>query len=54
MATTPHTATGVDREVLQSGAIKPGESFTQKFDTAGTFEYFCEFHANMKGTVVVK
>jgi len=51
---TPHTATGIDREVLQSGAIKPGESFTQKFDTAGTFEYFCEFHPNMKGTIVVK
>jgi plastocyanin len=51
---TPHTATGLDREALQSGAIKPGESFTQKFDTAGTFEYFCEFHPNMKGTIVVK
>ena len=51
---TPHTATGLDREVLQSGAIKPGESFTQTFDTAGTFDYFCEFHPNMKGTIVVK
>ena len=40
--------------MLQSGAIKPGESFTQTFDKAGTFEYFCEFHPNMKGTIVVK
>jgi plastocyanin len=24
------------------------------FDTAGTFEYFCNFHSSMKGTVVVK
>ena len=52
--TVPHTATGQDRAVLQSGAIAPGESFTQKFDTAGTFDYFCEFHANMKGSVVVQ
>jgi len=51
---TPHTATGLNRDALQSGAIKPGESFTQKFDTAGTFEYFCEFHPNMKGTIIVK
>src|SRR5215213_1593685 len=51
---TPHTATGQDRAVLQSGTIASGESFTQKFDTAGTYEYFCEFHANMKGTIVVQ
>ena|ERR671937_375183 len=24
------------------------------FDTAGTFEYFCNIHSSMKGTVVVK
>jgi plastocyanin len=52
--TTPHTATGLDREALQSGAIAPGASFTQTFDTAGTIEYFCEFHPNMKGSIVVE
>ncbi|MFN8592443.1 MAG: cupredoxin family copper-binding protein [Thermomicrobiales bacterium] len=51
---TPHTATALDRSVLQSGAIKSGASFTQTFNTAGTFDYFCEFHPNMKGTIVVK
>lgn len=50
----PHTATGIDRAALQSGAIPFGESFTQEFDTAGSFEYFCEFHPNMKGTIVVE
>jgi plastocyanin len=50
----PHTATGLDREALQSGTLAPGESFTQTFDTAGTFDYFCEFHANMKGSIVVE
>ena len=52
--TAPHTATGLDREVMQSGAIASGESFTRAFDTAGTFEYFCEFHPNMKGSIVVE
>jgi plastocyanin len=50
----PHTATGLDREALQSGTLAQGESFTQTFDTAGTFDYFCEFHANMKGSIVVE
>jgi plastocyanin len=50
----PHTATGLDREALQSGAIAFSESFTQAFDTAGTYEYFCEFHPNMKGSIVVE
>jgi plastocyanin len=52
--TAPHTATGLDREALQSGAIAPGASFTQTFDAAGTIEYFCEFHPNMKGSIVVE
>ncbi len=50
----PHTATAQDREVLQSGTQNQGESYTQAFDTAGTYEYFCEFHPNMKGTIVVQ
>jgi plastocyanin len=52
--TTPHTATAKDRAILQSGAIAPGTSFTQTFNTPGTYEYFCEFHPNMHGTIVVK
>ena len=50
----PHTATGVDRAVLQSGTIQPGASFTQEFDTPGTFDFFCEFHGNMKGQIIVQ
>ena len=50
----PHTATAQDREALQSGTIASGESYEQTFDTAGTYEYFCEFHPNMQGTVVVE
>lgn len=50
----PHTATGKDRDALQSGKLDQGKSFTQKFDTAGTYDYFCEFHPNMKGVVIVE
>jgi plastocyanin len=50
----PHTATGQDRAVLQSGTVAPGASFTQTFDQAGEFAYFCEFHPNMAGTIVVQ
>jgi plastocyanin len=50
----PHTATGRDRDALQSGTLKQGESYTATFDTPGTYEYFCEFHPNMKGTVIVE
>jgi plastocyanin len=50
----PHTATGEDRGVLQSGTISPGASFSQVFPEAGEFGYFCEFHPNMTGTVVVQ
>jgi plastocyanin len=50
----PHTATGEDRDVLQSGTISPGASFSQSFPEAGEFGYFCEFHPNMTGTIVVQ
>ena len=51
----PHTATATERGVLQSGAIAPdGGSFSQTFEAAGEFSYFCEFHPNMEGTIVVE
>ena len=50
----PHTATGEERDVLQSGTIAPGASFSQVFPEAGEFGYFCEFHPNMTGTIVVQ
>ena len=50
----PHTATASDRDILQSGTLQQGDSYTQSFDTAGTYEYFCEFHAGMNGTIIVE
>ncbi len=51
---SPHTATAQDRDVLQSGTLQQGDSYSQTFDTAGTYDYFCEFHATMNGTIVVE
>ena len=50
----PHTATAQDRDLLQSGTLSEGESYSETFDEAGTYEYFCEFHAQMEGTIVVE
>ena len=50
----PHTATGVDKDALQSGTLNQGASYSQSFATAGEYPYFCEFHANMTGTIVVE
>lgn len=52
--TVPHTVTARDRGLLQSGTLNPGDSYSQTFDQPGTIDYFCEFHANMKGTIIVQ
>lgn len=49
----PHTATTRDRDLLQTGTLRGGQTASQTFDTPGNYEYFCEFHANMSGSIVV-
>jgi plastocyanin len=49
----PHTATQ-NGGGFQSDKIDQSGSFSFTFDTAGTFEYHCEYHPNMHGTIVVK
>lgn len=52
---TQHTATqSPSGSGFQSGPLATGSTFSQTFDTAGTYDYFCEYHANMTGTIVVK
>jgi plastocyanin len=50
----PHTVTQSGGGGFQSGSIDQGGTFSFTFEEAGTFEYFCEFHPNMTGTVTVK
>lgn len=54
MDSAPHTATSsaFPRE-FQSGTLSQGQSFSHTFSKAGSFPYFCEFHAGMEATVTV-
>jgi plastocyanin len=51
---TAHTATSTDNPALFDGEMAPGESFSFTFTEAGTFDYVCEIHPAMQGTVVVE
>lgn len=48
----PHTATGNNGE-FDTGQLEPGQSGSVTFDTPGTFNYFCQIHPNMTGSIVV-
>jgi len=50
--TANHTVTS-DTGLFDSGNEAPGNSYTRKFDQPGTYTYFCKWHPNMKGTVIV-
>lgn len=49
----PHTVTATDKS-FDSGLINPGKTFRYTFTKAGTFNFFCQPHPFMKGTVVVR
>lgn len=49
---SPHTVTADDGS-FDSQQKSKGDTFTFKFDKAGTFAYHCTLHANMKGTLSV-
>ncbi len=46
-----HTATGPG---FDTGEMDPGVSVTITFDTAGSFDFVCQFHPEMRGTVIVE
>jgi plastocyanin len=54
----PHSATAADKS-FDTTIFQPGESKSVKFDTPGTFAYYCQLHGTpdgngMVGTVVVE
>jgi plastocyanin len=51
---TPHTVTSEGGGDLNSGSIDAGASWRHTFTQPGTFAYFCTFHPEMKGSVIVK
>lgn len=46
-----HTATGPG---FDTGKMLPGDRVTIRFDTPGTFDFVCQFHADMQGQVIVE
>ena len=50
--TTQHTWSAVEG-AFDSGALAPGDTFEFTFTEAGTFDYQCNFHPSMTGTIVV-
>ena len=51
--TTTHTSTG-DGNQWSSGSIAPGGRFNFTFSSPGRFDYHCQIHPNMIGTIVVQ
>lgn len=49
----PHTVVSSDG-VFKSKARDTDETFSYKFDKAGTFSYFCSLHPKMTGQVLVQ
>jgi plastocyanin len=51
---TKQSGPGPDFKSGSPGGISGGDTFTQKFDTAGTIKYVCTVHPGMEGTITVK
>jgi plastocyanin len=50
--TEGHTVTATDGS-FDSGVVGPGAAYSEPFETAGTFDYFCAIHPEMLASVVV-
>ncbi|MGH2731877.1 MAG: cupredoxin domain-containing protein, partial [Actinomycetota bacterium] len=50
----PHTVSSSGGGPLKSGSLQPGASYTYTFANPGTYNYVCDVHPNMKGSVTVK
>lgn len=49
-----HDVIASDYASFLSSYISPGDSFSQEFDTPGTYTYLCDLHTDMQGTIVVE
>ena len=49
----PHTVVS-DTGLFRSGAMDTNESFSFRFDKAGTYHYACSIHPRMVGTIIVQ
>ncbi|HEX5910091.1 MAG TPA: plastocyanin/azurin family copper-binding protein, partial [Thermoleophilaceae bacterium] len=51
--TAKHTATSQPQGTFDSGDLEKGQTKPVKFTKAGTYTYYCVYHAFMKGKVKV-
>lgn len=51
---TTHTVTSDTGTELNSGQIKPGQTYSHTFTVAGRYDYHCSIHPYMKGTIIVQ
>jgi plastocyanin len=49
---TLHTVTA-DDDLFDSGSLGPGDEWSYYFNDMGTYDYHCEYHDSMNGTVFV-
>jgi len=49
-----NTTHNIKSATFNSPDLTPGQTYSFKFDTAGTYNYSCSFHPNMTGSVVVQ
>jgi len=48
-----HTVTSDSDGELNSRVLRPGQSYTHTFNSAGTFYYHCRIHPEMRGVIIV-
>ncbi len=48
-----HTVTA-DDDSWDSEDLAPGQRFAKTFDAPGEYDYYCEIHPHMHGTVIVR
>jgi plastocyanin len=49
----PHTVVSIEQK-FKSPVLDTDEKFSHKFDTVGSYKYFCSIHPKMTGEIVVK
>ena len=50
--TMAHTVTS-NTNAFNSGTMQPSATYSQTFNTPGTYQYYCAFHSGMVGTITV-
>ncbi len=50
---TQHMLKSDDGSTFESNVLQPGSVFRVTFSAPGTYDYHCEFHDEMQGTVTV-